>query len=221
MALETPTGVRDALAFEAPYLIEKLRKARIADSDAEAEALFREAKRYLVMTQADDTRIWQMHSLRVDEAWHQFILFTAQYAEYCQRCFGRYIHHSPSNAPKVERAEELPVATFAEFRARYEELFGEPLPDTWYDDLSVAPQRRLLNEHAGNLELRAQGDDVALVAPNGEVVLTVNDVARPALRFVAATGAFHVRELPGELTDDEKVALAAALVRCRILRVAG
>ena len=79
----------------------------------------------------------------------------------------------------------------------------------------------MLNEHAGNLELRAQGDDVALVAPNGEVVLTVNDVARPALRFVAATGAFHVRELPGELTDDEKVALAAALVRCRILRVAG
>jgi hypothetical protein len=221
MALETPTGVRDALAFEAPYLIEKLRKARIADSDAEAEALFREAKRYLVMTQADDTRIWQMHSLRVDEAWHQFILFTAQYAEYCQRCFGRHVHHSPSNAPKVERAEELPVATFAEFRGRYEELFGEPLPDTWYDDLSVAPQRRLLNEHAGNLELRAQGDDVALVAPNGEVVLTVNDVARPALRFVAATGAFHVRELPGELTDDEKVALAAALVRCRILRVAG
>jgi hypothetical protein len=30
-----------------------------------------------------------------------------------------------------------------------------------------------------------------------------------------------VRELPGELTDDEKVALAAALVRCRMLRVAG
>jgi hypothetical protein len=173
------------------------------------------------MTQSDATRIWQMHSLRVDEAWHQFILFTAQYAEFCARYFGRYVHHSPSNAPKVERAEDIPVASFAEFRARYEELFGSPLPDVWYDERSLTPLRRVLNEHAGRLTLRADGDAIDLLAPNGEVVLTVNDVAGEALAFVARTGAFHVRELPGELTDDEKVALAAALVRCRILRVAG
>lgn len=221
MTLDTPTAARDALAYEAPFLVEKLRKARIAETDAEAEALFLEAKKYLVMTQSDATRIWQMHSLRVDEAWHQFILFTAQYAEFCARYFGRYVHHSPSNAPKVERAEEIPVASFAEFRARYEELFGSALPDVWYDERSLTPRRRLLNEHAGRLTLRADGDAIDLLAPNGEVVLTVNDVAREALAFVARTGAFHVRELPGELTDDEKVALAAALVRCRILRVAG
>jgi hypothetical protein len=32
---------------------------------------------------------------RVDGAWHCFILFTRDYAEYCQKRFGRFIHHEP------------------------------------------------------------------------------------------------------------------------------
>jgi hypothetical protein len=31
----------------------------------------------------------------VDEAWHQFILFTREYAEYCNSVAGRFIHHEP------------------------------------------------------------------------------------------------------------------------------
>jgi hypothetical protein len=115
----------------------------------------------------------------------------------------------------------IPVATFAEFSARYEELFGSPLPDIWYDENGVIPERRLINERAGALAVRDDGADVDLVAPDGHVLLTVNALAREALAFVAATAAFHVRELPGDLTDAEKVALAATLVRCRVLKVAG
>jgi hypothetical protein len=215
------SAVIDALAYEAPFLTEKLLKARIAPTSGEAEALFLEAKKYLVLAQSDDTKIWQMHSLRVDEAWHQFILFTAQYADFCERFFGRYIHHSPSNAPKAEKAKATPVASFAEFRARYEELFGSSLPDVWYDERNVTLERRLLNERAGLLTVRHEGEAIDLVAPDGEVLVSVNEVAREALAFVARTGAFHVRELPGDLSDDEKLALTATLVKYRILRVAG
>ncbi|MFB0627024.1 hypothetical protein [Streptomyces sp. AB3(2024)] len=42
-----------------------------------------------------------------------------------------------------------------------------------------------------------------------------------ALAFIARTGAFYVRELPGGLTDAEKVELAAALVEDKILRASG
>jgi hypothetical protein len=211
----------DALAYQAPFLTEKLLKARIAQTSGEAEALFMEAKKYLVLAQSDHTKIWQMHSLRVDEAWHQFILFTAQYADFCQRFFGRYIHHSPSNAPKAEKAKATPVASFAEFRARYQELFGSALPDLWYDERCITLERRLLNERAGLLTVRHENEAIELVAPDGEVLFSVNEIAREALAFVARTGAFHVRELPGELNDDEKLALTAALVKYRILRVAG
>jgi hypothetical protein len=162
-----------------------------------------------------------MHSLRVDEVWHQFILFTAQYLDFCQRFFGRYIHHSPSNAPETENEIAVPVASFAMFRERYQELFGSSLPDIWYDEKSVTMERRVLNERARLLNLRHEGEMIDLVTPAGDVLVTVNEFARDALAFVAQTGAFYVRELPGELTDDEKIALIATLVEYRILRVGG
>ena len=50
--------------------------------------------------------------------------------------------------------------------------------------------------------------------------VVVNDIARDALEFISCTGAFYVRELPGVLTDEEKVGLVATLVEHRVLRVA-
>jgi hypothetical protein len=38
------------------------------------------------------------------------------------------------------------------------------------------------------------------------------DIAYDALEFIAQTGAFYVRELPGGLTDKERVALVEALL---------
>lgn len=33
-----------------------------------------------------------------DVFWHEFILFTAAYADFCQKHFGRFIHHQPHTA---------------------------------------------------------------------------------------------------------------------------
>jgi hypothetical protein len=221
LARTSSASAMDALAYEAPFLIEKLLKERIIQTTEEAEALFLEVKKYIVLGQSDPTRIWEMHSLRVDEIWHQFILFTAQYLDFCQRFFGRYIHHSPSNAPETKNEIAVPVASFAMFRERYQELFGSSLPDIWYDEKSVTTERRVLNERAGLLNLRHEGEMIDLVTPGGDVLVTVNEFGRDALAFVAQTGAFYVRELPGELTDDEKITLIATLVEYRILRVGG
>jgi hypothetical protein len=35
----------------------------------------------------------------VDIGWHTFILHTADYAEFCQRVAGRFIHHQPEPVP--------------------------------------------------------------------------------------------------------------------------
>lgn len=37
-------------------------------------------------------------SLLVDLAWHEFILFTRYYDEFCQSNFNRFIHHTPSES---------------------------------------------------------------------------------------------------------------------------
>jgi hypothetical protein len=218
-AVDARSTAFDALAHEAPYLIEKLVKNRVVDSAEEGRALFLEVKRYLVLNQIDRTRIWKMYSLRVDEAWHQFILYTAEYLTFCQRYFGRYVHHRPSNAPDTGLPGRAPEATFAEFADRYREVFEVDLPSYWVDSSSVRPHRRILNDRAGHFRVHSADSMVDLVGHNGVVLFSVSELAAEALEFIAGTGEFYVRELPGDLTDDEKVGLIATLVDDKLLRV--
>jgi hypothetical protein len=212
------SGAAEALDYEAPFVIEKLVKDHFADTAAEARALFAEVKRYLVLTEVDRTKTWKMHSVRVDEAWHQFVLFTVAYSDFCTKYFGRYRHHSPRNAPPTE-LKSAPEATLAEFAARYRDIFGIDLPQVWDDSSSVALHRRVLNYRCGRFALISRDGMVDLMYRGPRPLFSVSDIAQEALRFIVDTGAFYVRELPGELTDDEKVALVSALVSIGVLRV--
>ncbi len=210
----------EALEFGAPYVIERLVKDRVCDSAGDAEALFREAKRYLVLCEATTGASYGMYSVMVDAAWHNFILFTAEYTDYGRRYFGSYLHHAPAGSPDEARqiAEEK-VASFNDFRVAYEELFGEPLPSVWYDENSVVPSRRVVNDNAEQWSVTVDDDTVALIDSVGDPVLSVDALALPAMSFIARTGDFCVRDLPGDLTDEEKVALITPLVRSGVLRV--
>jgi hypothetical protein len=42
-----------------------------------------------------DDQIIAMPSHAVDEAWHGFILCTAQYQKFCAKAYGRFLHHRP------------------------------------------------------------------------------------------------------------------------------
>jgi hypothetical protein len=216
----SPANYEPVLRFEAPYLIEKLVKDRIVDTADEGEALFAEAKKFLILSYTDSDVSWNMYSTRVDEAWHQFVLFTSQYVDFCHRYFGEYLHHNPSNAPEAPGRPELKPSTFEGFRARYESFFGEPLPDVWLDGRAVSLSRRVINYNAGRSQVSVEGGMAYLAGPGGKIDVVVNDIARDALEFISCTGAFYVRELPGILTDDEKVGLVATLVEHRVLRVA-
>ncbi len=43
-------------------------------------------------------RMVSMPSQAVDDAWHEFILFTRQYDQFCRKAFGRFLHHTPAEA---------------------------------------------------------------------------------------------------------------------------
>ena len=97
-SVDVSPAVLQALNFQAPYLVENLLKDRIVDSAEQGIVLFTELKRYLVLNQVDRTRAWKLQSMRVNEVWHHFVLFTVEYAAFCNRYFGHYVHHTPSNA---------------------------------------------------------------------------------------------------------------------------
>jgi hypothetical protein len=214
----TDTQAESALAYEAPFLIEKLLKDHIVETAEEGETLFTEVKRFLVLVDADRSKVWDMYGSRVDTVWHQFILFTKQYMDFCQRFFGRYLPHSPSNAPESQQMNPDEITSFEDFQGRYFELFGKSLPDAWFDEKSVTLRRRVLNDRAGTLTVRDEGELVSLLTESGELLLSVNEFGQDALAFIARTGAFYVREVPG-LDDEEKVALVATLVEHNVLRV--
>lgn len=56
-----------------------------------------------------------MPSRAVDGAWHAFILMTREYASFCERAFGSYLHHTPGEQAK-EDAQEALANTLHQFR---------------------------------------------------------------------------------------------------------
>jgi hypothetical protein len=209
----------DVLTYEAPFLIEKLLNDAMIESMEEGEQLFTEVKRWMLMVHNDRSKTWEMYSLRIDAVWHQFILFTDEYMKFCDRYFGAYFSHSPGNAPGSAQADQSSIGSFSEFKQRYEAIFGIKLPDVWFDERSVNLHRRLLNDNAGKLFLEEKDELINMINTDGKILLTINLLARDAISFIAATKAFYVRELPGDLTDEEKILLARTLVEFNILRV--
>ncbi|WP_462268051.1 glycine-rich domain-containing protein [Mucilaginibacter sp.] len=72
-------------------------------TDNEAEDIFIETKKFLYLCQLPGIFIPD-ELLIVDEMWHNFILFTKVYHQFCQEHFGRYFHHLP--ASKVEKVQQ-------------------------------------------------------------------------------------------------------------------
>jgi hypothetical protein len=82
-----------------------------------------------------------MHSSEVDEIWHSFILFTREYAEFCEKVCGQMIHHRPNTS----RRPKLPPNSVSTFKEAYTTCFG-PVPPIWQarklidDELQAAPE---------------------------------------------------------------------------------
>ncbi len=224
-ALIAQPDVAGALAFQAPFLIEKLVRDRIARDAEEAEQLFLEVKRFLVLVRSDPDRVWDMYSRRVDEAWHQLVLFTREYIEFGFDHFGSYLQHRPgglsdeSLPPLPATSTDASPTCFHDFKAYYEDFFGMALPSVWDDAESVNVNRRVIHDTAGELRVEVSSFEARLIDPSGKVLIAVSGPAVAALEFLSSTDAFYVRELPG-LETGEQVALAQALVRQGVLRVA-
>jgi hypothetical protein len=68
----------------------------------------------------------------VDEFWHEFLLFTAQYREFCRQVAGKFIDHQPHTL-----ATPVPATAFGNFIDGYRRYFGE-VPVIWFSGLDQA-----------------------------------------------------------------------------------
>ncbi len=66
-----------------------------------------------------------MFSREVDEVWHTHILFTQNYTKFCDRVFGKFVHHTPVSRSTAIESVNNSVETFL---ITYTDVFGEPSP---------------------------------------------------------------------------------------------
>ena len=126
--LESPQCQRpDQLASEIlqlrPLLRQKLARALFC-LPAECEKALSETIKFLMLA-AENTDGQSTPSARVDLAWHEFILFTRTYQNFCETHFGKLIHHEPSDNHEVNSQQ------YAKTLSHYRQRFGEPPAEYW------------------------------------------------------------------------------------------
>jgi hypothetical protein len=210
---------RRALELAAPFVVDKLLDAGVVEERERAELLLCEVKKYLLLSHHLRKPL-PMSSALVDAAWHQFVLFTREYASFCQIYLGSFFHHVPEAPPSGEAPAEGGM-TQAEFVALYEASFG-PIPAVWYDSECLSEETRLGYRHRGDvLQANAEAHRAQLWRGTArpELVCAASQRAYAALEFMATHRRFLVRELPGLRGPEERLALCRPLVRYGILRI--
>lgn len=118
-----PDLLSKELLHENPLLLDKIATA-LACNRREAAHALREVLRFLFLV-AGNRSSTLTPSHRVDLAWHELILFTKVYQSFCQRWFGRFVHHSPGGS-RDENAGQ-----YAKTLGCYEVDFGTADPAWW------------------------------------------------------------------------------------------
>lgn len=80
------------------FLDQRLAARRPELSAAQRGEVFAGLQDYFQLCRTAGRRMVAMPSQAVDDAWHEFILFTRHYDKFCRRAFGRFLHHTPATA---------------------------------------------------------------------------------------------------------------------------
>ena len=83
----------------------RLLKRRSELTPAQVALVFDGLRQYFEISLDAQKRLASMPSQVVDDLWHEFILYTRNYQTFCNRAFGRYLHHTPADAMSTPGAQ--------------------------------------------------------------------------------------------------------------------
>jgi hypothetical protein len=79
-----------------PGLIDKLGKVRPDLALKDQQLVARALRQYFLVYLKSGFRQVSMPSQLADDLWHEFILYTKHYQQFCKQAFGQYMHHTPA-----------------------------------------------------------------------------------------------------------------------------
>ena len=113
----------DQLIDQHEILVPKISTALGCD-ESEVSVALGEVLRFLYLVNLNEEGMLTP-SVRVDLAWHEFILCTRAYDAFCRRLFGKFIHHSPGGSEAKNHQQ------FTKTLSSYEAEFGTPNTKYW------------------------------------------------------------------------------------------
>jgi len=113
------------MTFRHPGLLLRVQK-KYSWSPDQAEDVFQDMKRFLYLC-AKNPSVTYAPPEKIDDCWHEFILFTLDYFKFCKDHLGRFIHHKPQTPGGGGDKKVIPRTVEA---ARAE--FGQNLSSIWY-----------------------------------------------------------------------------------------
>ena len=138
-------ALQDLLAYQNPAVL-KLYVQNYPNNRLSAEDAFRETLQYLWLSvkhtldraaQPDNAdippRCIMLRSMReIDEMWHEFILFTRDYSDFCQHYFGEYLHHLPNIFDNMPVSREDETAEINKLLPYIYDHLGETTMRIWF-----------------------------------------------------------------------------------------
>lgn len=103
--------------------IESISKEHNISSDL----LIKELLKFFIIV--EQNKMITSPSLIVDLAWHELILFTKFYHDFCEKNFNKFIHHTPSENENKE--------IFNNTINKYKQLFNNPPKEVWFRNNSI------------------------------------------------------------------------------------
>lgn len=80
----------------------KFRDARPDLDSAQEHRVFEGLRDYFILCAQARGRFVAMPSQVADDAWHACILHTRYYQDFCDKAFGRFLHHTPAEAMSTQ-----------------------------------------------------------------------------------------------------------------------
>jgi hypothetical protein len=120
-----------------PALLDKLRAHHPRLREEELSQVLDGLRQWFVACLYADGEMIGMPSRIVDDAWHEFILMTRPYTEFCDRAFGKYLHHTPNALATEPIAPTIPKTLDLLRRAEVIGVGGMPVLFTIDSDLRI------------------------------------------------------------------------------------
>jgi hypothetical protein len=108
LLLRTARRERYIREFVLPHgLFRKLQEKRPGIDSKYHALVARALRQFFLCHLASGRKYVSMPSQVVDDLWHEFILYTRNYQQFCNRAFGGYMHHTPAVALGPGQGDEM------------------------------------------------------------------------------------------------------------------